>query len=63
MNNCDFLRFALSDKWYIFPANITFLGVHVFESEKKTDIQIANEFEHMQAGGFNNRQTLLTHWL
>ena len=25
MNNCDLLSFALSDKWYIFPANVTFL--------------------------------------
>ena len=25
MNNCDYLGFALSDKWYNFPANVTYL--------------------------------------
>ena len=26
MNNRDYLGFALSDKWYIFPANVTYVS-------------------------------------
>ena len=57
MNNRDFLGFALSDKWYIFPANVTY--VKYVNTTKSENGLLYNHYFCVSAMSTSNEQMLL----